>query len=298
MDNGQDSVDISTAAIRLGVTPQAVRKRITRGTLSATKRDGRWYVVLDGHDGKGNNMETAGESGGVLTRRISRRNAIKAGGIAALGLAFSKPLINTIRPPPAFAQVTGPPGETPPPATTLNLQVGSSSDDAEEIENGGAMNTTATLVTVVASLFQGLRHWGGIRFTGLSIPAGSTITACTVEIRSDTFITGHDDIRIDVHMEPTAAPSTFTTTSGDITGRSRTTASVSWSADNVADDTFIVSPDIKAVLQEVVDSFTPTTIVVILKPQQTQATSKIIDFKTYDNDPSLAAKLNITYTSP
>ena len=115
MDNGQELVDISTAAIRLGVTPEAVRKRIARGTLSATKQDGRWYVVLEGHDGKGVNMETAGESGDVLTRSISRRNAIKAGGIVALGLAFSKPIISSLHPPPAYAQaLSAGPGPGPP----------------------------------------------------------------------------------------------------------------------------------------------------------------------------------------
>jgi hypothetical protein len=35
---------------------------------------------------------------------ITRRQAIKAGGIAVVGLAFSKPLIETVWPKPAFAQ--------------------------------------------------------------------------------------------------------------------------------------------------------------------------------------------------
>jgi len=48
MDNGQDRVDIGTAAIRLGITTEAIRKRIARGTLQATKQDGRWNIVLDG----------------------------------------------------------------------------------------------------------------------------------------------------------------------------------------------------------------------------------------------------------
>ena len=53
MDDVQDTVDIPTAAGRMGITPEAVRKRIARGTLPATKQDGRWYVVLDGQDGQG-----------------------------------------------------------------------------------------------------------------------------------------------------------------------------------------------------------------------------------------------------
>ena len=42
----------------------------------------------------------------ILTRRITRRQAVKAGGIAAVGLAFSKPIISSLHPPPAFAQVS------------------------------------------------------------------------------------------------------------------------------------------------------------------------------------------------
>ena len=36
----------------------------------------------------------------LLDRRINRRDAIKAGGVAALGLAFAKPVIETIYPKP------------------------------------------------------------------------------------------------------------------------------------------------------------------------------------------------------
>ena len=42
-----------------------------------------------------------------LKRRMTRRQVIKAGGLAALGLAFSKPIIDTIRPTPLFANYGG-----------------------------------------------------------------------------------------------------------------------------------------------------------------------------------------------
>ena len=41
---------------------------------------------------------------GFLKRRVSRRQAIKVGGLAAAGLLLSKPLIETIRPGRVFAQ--------------------------------------------------------------------------------------------------------------------------------------------------------------------------------------------------
>ena len=57
-----------------------------------------------------------------MKRSLTRRNALRAGGIAALGLVFAKPVINTIRPSPAWAQVSpGLPTPTPtavPPTAT------------------------------------------------------------------------------------------------------------------------------------------------------------------------------------
>jgi hypothetical protein len=48
-DAGQPGeVDIGQAARILGTTPAALRKRIRRGTLAATKRAGLWYVTLPG----------------------------------------------------------------------------------------------------------------------------------------------------------------------------------------------------------------------------------------------------------
>ena len=55
-------------------------------------------------------MEAEQQREPMLERRITRRAAIKAGGIAAVGLAFSKPVIETINPRPAFAQMS--PGMT------------------------------------------------------------------------------------------------------------------------------------------------------------------------------------------
>ena len=58
MDTVQDRLDISTAAAQMGITPEAIRKRIARGTLEATKEDGRWYVIPDSRN---NHRQDAGE---------------------------------------------------------------------------------------------------------------------------------------------------------------------------------------------------------------------------------------------
>ena len=48
-----------------------------------------------------------------LRRRITRRQAVKAGALATLGLVFSRPLIDTIIPTPLFAQYEEPPPPGP-----------------------------------------------------------------------------------------------------------------------------------------------------------------------------------------
>ena len=48
-------------------------------------------------------METDQNSETILKQGLTRRQVIRAGGIAAVGLAFTKPLIETIYPKPAFA---------------------------------------------------------------------------------------------------------------------------------------------------------------------------------------------------
>lgn len=42
-----DGLTISEAAKVLDISPGAVRKRIRRGTLPATKSEGQWYVLID-----------------------------------------------------------------------------------------------------------------------------------------------------------------------------------------------------------------------------------------------------------
>ena len=48
MDSKQDSVDLTTAASRLGLSVATLRKRLQRGTIAGFKAaDGSWRVVLD-----------------------------------------------------------------------------------------------------------------------------------------------------------------------------------------------------------------------------------------------------------
>ena len=51
-DNRPETVDSTRAAQFLGVTEDAIRKRIARGTLEGYKEDGKWFVRLPDNDQK------------------------------------------------------------------------------------------------------------------------------------------------------------------------------------------------------------------------------------------------------
>lgn len=54
----------------------------------------------------------------ILSRHVTRRQALKAGGLTAVGLVFSKPIIDTIKPVSAFASY----GPTPQPITPIPVK--------------------------------------------------------------------------------------------------------------------------------------------------------------------------------
>jgi excisionase family DNA binding protein len=58
-DSGKAGVPVGEAARVLGVTAEAVRKRVRRGTLSAYKVGSEWRIVLDGLDVSGGVAGTA-----------------------------------------------------------------------------------------------------------------------------------------------------------------------------------------------------------------------------------------------
>jgi hypothetical protein len=59
-------VDVAQAAVLLGITAQAVRKRVRRGTLSAYKVDGTWRIVLPA--AQATQVEPAQDAGSAAAR--------------------------------------------------------------------------------------------------------------------------------------------------------------------------------------------------------------------------------------
>jgi PKD repeat protein len=134
-------------------------------------------------------------------------------------------------------------------AAALDLRVAASSNDAEESASG-----TMSLASLDLQLVHNITDQTvGMRWTGLAIPPGSTITAAYIQFASRTT----QSVATNLLFQGQAADNspTFGTTSGDISTRARTVAASSWapvawsSGETSAKER---TPDLSAVIQEVV----------------------------------------------
>lgn len=124
----------------------------------------------------------------------------------------------------------------------------SGNDDAYEI--GGSVTTSSSNLI----LSNGTNTvYTGLRYDGLNIPQGATITSAFIRFTSATYNAAATNLQFKGELASDSAE--FTTTSNDISGRAMTSASVDWNSDNTfpSSDQVVVSPDLSSVVQEVVD---------------------------------------------
>lgn len=136
------------------------------------------------------------------------------------------------------------------PTQTFSVQVSIGDDDAEEPSGGGTVDVSSTDLELINDSGDQIV---GMRFQGITIPQGANITNAYVEFETDETSTGLTNL--DFYGEDIDDAPTFSTTSGNITGRTKTTASVAW--DNVPEWNTTSekhqSPDISTIIQEIVD---------------------------------------------
>lgn len=182
--------------------------------------------------------------------------------------------------------------------TTLNLQVGASTDDMYEQESTGTVTNGNNLIAHQSRLSAGDRFWGGHRWTDSSITQGDTIDDAVIQLNA--YDTGRDTTRSSVYFENTAAPLTFTAGgTSDITGRSKTTAFTTWNPTNTGTGFQIVptTGDLVTELQEIVDAVSPTAFVAIIQPTPNPNDVDGYYSRDFQFDSSLAGKLDIDFTA-
>jgi hypothetical protein len=189
-------------------------------------------------------------------------------------------------------------------ARTENLKVSSfSEDDASEREGDGAFWYESNYLYIQSNSDPGNRYSSGLRFRDVQIPQYATIVSAKLRFPDCYF---YDDPNFTLYangdddIEENGAAADFATNPNiiDDTKRARTSASVSVIHTSVPDD-YTIEEDLKEVIQEVVDRETwhsgqPLVLLLI----GNNAGSDEYWPYSYDQDPSLGAELEITYTVP
>jgi hypothetical protein len=102
-------------------------------------------------------------------------------------------------------------------------------------------------------LVDNIAEWMGARFTGITIPAGSTFNPSYMTWQFPSGTTDEPQVRI--HGEDTAAPLTYSSGANNISGRTITTASVDFDNANLGAPGSFNTPSIATILAELLASY-------------------------------------------
>ncbi|MDH3294466.1 MAG: Ig-like domain-containing protein, partial [Acidimicrobiia bacterium] len=177
---------------------------------------------------------------------------------------------------------------------TIEVRVASSSDDAEELDTGQiSLNSSDLELGVERRGAQTV----GVRFVGLAIPDGAVIESAWIQFETDE--TGSDPASLVITGEAADNPATFVNTSGNLSGRATTAASVDW---NPAGWLIVGeagpnqrTPELAAVVQEIIDRpgwVEGNAMVFMVSGSGTRAA------EAYNGSPTGAPLIHIEYRMP
>ncbi|MCW8884570.1 MAG: VWA domain-containing protein, partial [Motiliproteus sp.] len=166
-----------------------------------------------------------------------------------------------------------------------------------ESENGEASAAAQLHVTYMTSSTTPSNQTIGLRFNNINIPQGSTISSAVASFTADAD--SSDTTSLTIYGHDTDQSSQFSTTADNLgsISRPRTTASVSWSSSGGltawVDGSTYDSPDLTSIIQEIVNRSGwcgGNSLSLILT-----GSAGLRIAKSYENDPSQAPQLDITY---
>ena len=173
----------------------------------------------------------------------------------------------------------------------VEARVSTSADDAEEQQSLSVGLTSSDLELILEDSNQTV----GMRFTGLEIPQGATIASAYVQFQADE--TNSEVTSLIIQGEATDNALTFISSAGNISGRARTTAAVTWEPapwlSKLDAGPEQRTPDVAPVIQEIVDRpgwRSGNSLALII----TGTGKRVAD--SYDGDPAGAPLLHVEYT--
>ena len=180
---------------------------------------------------------------------------------------------------------------------TTRAGISSAADDMEESNVGNiANNVNSTDIELVYDVSTNAGNQVvGLRFQNLNIPQGAAISNAYVQFTCDEVSTDNCNLTISGEAADNSSP--FTTLVYNLSGRTKTTAQVSWipSGWTILNEAGIKqqTPDISSVIQEIISRpgyITNNPISLII----TGTGSRIAD--SYEGASAQAAKLTVSYT--
>ena len=177
-------------------------------------------------------------------------------------------------------------------SVSTNSQVNQSSDDAEESPTGVVDLTSSDLEMIEDGADDQIV---GMRFQNLNIPQGAIIENAYIQFTVDQ-VDNINPCDLEIFGEASDNAATFTTTNSNISNRSKTNSSITWSPANwqgvgnsgQAQQT----DDISSIIQEIVNrnGFSTNSAIVIIIEGTGKRTAESIE-----GDPAGAPQLFITY---
>jgi len=129
----------------------------------------------------------------------------------------------------------------------MSQWIGSVLANSDDAQQAGTVMTVDDSPLVLSTA----THWLGFRFADVFVPVGAAIDSAflSVYVTSTSYDTPGGLV---IYGQASASAGPFTTTASDISSRTRTTASVTWTGSNIgmADQN---SPDIGAIVNEIIN---------------------------------------------
>lgn len=171
-------------------------------------------------------------------------------------------------------------------------------DDTYSADSGPPEDRTAEL-PILAGHHPSLefRFAGGLRFTGVDIPKGAAIVSAILTVIADRNEVGNVDVN--VYGEDADNPPNFDSEDPWFIGRVRTTATVFWPLTAWIKDTEYSSPDIKSIIQEIINrpGWVSGNVLILFIEDDGSSIHDWRVFYAYDASTTKCALLTIEYTT-
>ncbi|WP_455210277.1 PilC/PilY family type IV pilus protein [Kaarinaea lacus] len=169
---------------------------------------------------------------------------------------------------------------------TVALPIGVGEDDVEETLSNSNVTRNGKRININNNQIN------GFRFAGSGIPQGASISSATLSLTARTNSADAMTLRLFGELSNDAVP--FSTASGNVSGRPKTSSYIDWVPDAWSTDQVYTSPDISSIVQELVNQngWLEDDLVLL---QTFQSGSGERQAYTYDANDAKAATLNVTY---